>query len=223
MRKRTIPKKIKPYKVPPLTSETALKKKRKEINATNRQRSKTMENRVAKILRGRRIPNSGANAAYKGDVEVELVNNPGKYIAECKLSAQRTKYDEPILSLRFDWFPKFHMEARNMNAKFGIMVIHYEYFANDYVFVRRDILDMLISKYATQYAIELLAIANSAPLLDLRFRQNGEPRLAVPLVRSTLEDAMTSFNGLSGCNAILPDGIYTILYLDTFARVMQGI
>ena len=72
-------------KYPPLTSENELKRTIKQQNALNRSRSKSMENRVAKVLGGRRVLMSGAAAAYKGDVEVRFKNNPSGYIVECKV------------------------------------------------------------------------------------------------------------------------------------------
>src|SRR5687767_12460961 len=77
----------------PLTSETQLKRTRTEVNATNRNRARSMEQRIAKYLRGDRTPASGAMAKYKGDITVDFVNNPGKYIIECKMSAGKDGND----------------------------------------------------------------------------------------------------------------------------------
>jgi len=207
-------------KFPPLTSERQLEKTKKEINALNKSRSKAMERRIAKVLRGRRVPMSGAAAQYKGDVEIPFENFPGKYIIECKLTAQ-LKGSEPVMRLQFAWFPKLHEEARNMNAKFGIFVLHYHGNNNDYIFVRIDIIDKLIRVYRTPYGLTLQQLLAVSAILDWRTDGKGKPRVSYSLQRRELESNMINVNGMRGVRAILPDGVYLILQLIDFIAVTE--
>jgi len=145
--------------VPPLTSETQFKKTQREINALNKKRSEAMELRIAKYLRGRRTPSSGAMAKYKGDVEIPLQNYPGSYVVECKLSGQ-TEYDKPYIALQFDWITKIEKEAKDMNMKFGILIIHFQGNNNDYVIMTDKVAQLLIDRYNTPHKDRLIALLN---------------------------------------------------------------
>jgi hypothetical protein len=79
---------------PPLTKMgeaglDELKTIRADTARLNKQRANSMERWVAKYFGeyGNRVPMSGSAGAWKGDVLVELKNNPGKIVLECKLSA----------------------------------------------------------------------------------------------------------------------------------------
>lgn len=207
-------------KYAPLTSERQLEKTVKERNALNKARSKAMERRIAKVLRGRRVPMSGAAAQYKGDVEIPFENFPGKYIIECKLTAQM-KGSEPVMRLQFSWFPKLHEEATSMNAKFGIFIMHFHGNNNDYVFVRLDIVDKLIRFYRSPYGLTLQQLLAVSARLDWRTDLKGKPRSSYSLQRRELEVNMINVNGMRGVRALLPDAEYLILQLVDFVFVTE--
>lgn len=205
-------------KYPPLTSENQLARTRKEQNALNRSRSKSMENRVAKVLHGRRVLLSGAAAAYKGDVEVRFNNYPSGYIVECKLSAQ-SKELQPHIKLKFAWFPKMHEEAKNMGSKFSVLIVNFLGNTRDYVFVRKDVVDMLINRYHTPYADTLSALCSQAITLDLRTNKNGKALIGDTLRRSEIESNMTKINDIAGVKILVPDGEYLIVHIDIWAMI----
>ncbi len=207
-------------KYPPLTSSSALERTRKEQNALNRARSKSMENRVAKVLGGRRVLMSGAAAAYKGDVEVRFDNYPSGYIVECKLSAQ-SKEAEPNIKLQFYWFPKMHEEAKHMGSKFSVLIVNFLGNTRDYVFVRQDIVDMLINRYHTPYADTLYKLSRDTNLLDLRTNKSGKTLIGYTLSRSQIETGMKAVDGMSGVRVLVPDGEYLILHIDVWAKLTE--
>ena len=205
----------------PLTSEKQLQDTIKARNALNKQRSKAMERKIAQQLRGRRVPMSGAAAQYKGDVEIPLKNHPGHYIIECKLSArQHNRTLEPWAVIRFDWFEKIHNEAKAMNAKFGILIFHFQNTANDYVFIRRDVITKLI-RYLPEYADILNALSTQTPIQDLRFNKAGKLVSSSSIFRNKLEATMIAYKGYKAARVILPDGEYTIMHLITFKELTQ--
>jgi hypothetical protein len=165
---------------------------------------------------------SGAAAQYKGDVEIPFYNYPGKYIIECKLSAQRKSNgtDEPMIRIAFPWFPKLHEEARNMDAKFGILIIHYLGYNDDYVFIRRHIIDLLTTRYRSPYADILTNLASLAPVLDFRFNKD-KPKSGHNLQRKDIEKAMIDISGMRGVKFITPDGEYLIIHLSAFKLITE--
>lgn len=206
---------------PPMTSEETLKKARRQITKLNKTRSKDMERRIARTLRGRRIPMSGAAAQFKGDVEIPFVNYPGKYIIECKLSAQRHDKDSiPQIRLQFDWLTKLHMESIAMGAKFGVLIIHYKGYNNDYVFMRREDVQLLIERYAVAY--ELLPCLTMAGL-DLRTKANGIPRSGHSIYKNALDSSMQLINGIRCAKFILPDTEYLVFYLQDFKDIVEDL
>lgn len=207
-------------KYPPLTSEDQYKRTRKEQNALNRSRSKSMENRVAKVLNGRRVLLSGAAAAYKGDVEVRFNNYPKGYIVECKLSAQ-SKEAEPHIKLQFRWFPKMHEEATNMGSAFSLLIVNFLGNTRDYVFVRQDIVDMLVRKYHTPYADIVYDLSTQTEVLDLRTNKSGKALIGYTLQRSELESHMKDVRGYKGVRVLVPDGEYLVLHIDAWAQFVE--
>lgn len=230
-RNKMIRRKVKPKKkikavdvarnnIKPLTSKNELQRSRKEQNALNRSRSKAMENRVAKVLHGRRVLLSGAASAYKGDVEVRFENYPGGYIVECKLSSMVLN-KEPLIYMIFEWFPKIHEEAKNMNAKFGIVVINFLGNTRDYVFIRKDIVDLLIHRYHSPYGDALYTLFTTAPVIDISHTKTGKIKGMCQVFRKDLESNMTTVDSISGMRLIVPDGEYLVLHIDTFARITK--
>lgn len=108
-----------------------MEKNRKEINRLNRQRAKAMEKRVARYLDGTQTPQSGAGSA-KGDILIDFINRPGKYMIECKLSSE-TVDGEASLTVYKAWIDKMYKDAKAMRALFPVLVIHYHNRHGDYV------------------------------------------------------------------------------------------
>lgn len=113
-----------------------MEKNRKEINRLNRQRAKAMEKRVARYLDGTQTPQSGAGSA-KGDILIDFVNRPGKYMIECKMSSA-TKRGLASITIYKMWFEKMHKDAKAMRALFPVLVYHYHNRQGDFVFVPKD-------------------------------------------------------------------------------------
>jgi len=207
-------------KYPPLTSETTLKKARKDIAKQNRSRAKDMERRIAQVLRGRRIPMSGAAAAFKGDVEIPLINHPGKYIIECKLSSQRNVHDQQRISAYFEWFRKLRYETEAMNAAFGVLIIHYFRGSNDYVFIRREDIQLFIERYNKIELLPLLTLEG----LDVRLKANGAMRVGFDVNKNSIDSRMNeSHVFIPAAKYILPDTEYIVLYLSDFRMLMGDV
>lgn len=203
-------------------SEQQLARTRKEINATNRRRAKAMERRVAKFLNGLRIPMSGAAAKFKGDVTVDFVNNPGKYIVECKLSDAISINKHPQIVIRLDWFTKIQQEAAAMRAKFGILVIHYHGDKSDYVFLRSDHLDWMYTKSDRAYVIDAIIAARLIPFDIMRF-SSGKLRSLYGLEDRDIHRILQDFHGFNVGAVSTPDGTYYVMELRQFRDLMEGI
>ncbi len=124
------------YEPAPITSKHKFKEiddKRKEINRLNRQRAKAMEKRVARYLDGTQTPQSGAGSA-KGDILIDFVSRPGKYMIECKLSAARPG-GKPRINIYKYWIPKMKDDAKAMRALFPLLVYHFHDIAGDFVVI----------------------------------------------------------------------------------------
>lgn len=139
----------------PLSSIEQYTKTRKEINKTNKDRARAMETRIARYLRGSRVPMSGAAKQWKGDCIIPLMNNPGIYLVECKLTQARI-YGEKVgtIPVKLDWLTKLDYEVKAMNAKFGILVIHFVNFSGDYVFISLKDAKKLITNYNIGHALQ---------------------------------------------------------------------
>jgi len=124
------------YEPAPITSKHKFKEideNRKEINRLNRQRAKAMEKRVARYLDGTQTPQSGAGSA-KGDILIDFVSRPGKYMIECKLSAARPG-GKPRINIYKYWIPKMKDDAKAMRALFPLLVYHFHDIAGDFVVI----------------------------------------------------------------------------------------
>lgn len=207
--------KRKVLKNPPLTSEEQLKEIITARNALNKQRAKSMERRIAKVLRGRRVPMSGAMAKYKGDVEIPFVNNPGMYIIECKLSAH-VDNGKRKLRISFDWLTKIRDEAKAMGAKFGVLIIHYHNTDTDYVFIHHNVITMIISRYESVFNRAMQRLVETAPKVDIRFTKGGKALAAYQLEKDTIDNNLIDVEGLKAMTVIVPDGQYLVMPIDSF-------
>jgi len=132
------------YEPAPITSKHKFKEideNRKEINRLNRQRAKAMEKRVARYLDGTQTPQSGAGSA-KGDILIDFVSRPGKYMIECKLSAARPG-GKPRINIYKYWIPKMKDDAKAMRALFPLLVYHFHDIAGDFAVINIEDLHKL--------------------------------------------------------------------------------
>lgn len=184
-----------------------------------------MESRVANYLNGLRIPMSGAAAKFKGDVTVDFVNNPGKYIIECKLSDDLSQGEVggvPRLRLTLKWFPKIQQEALAMNARFGVLIIHYHGIPTDYVFIRSDHLNWVSTKSARSSILESI-IEERIPAADIMRFADGKLRSSYGIEQRFIERGFKEVYGYKTMTVLLPDGTYYIFTLQHFRELMEGV
>lgn len=145
-----------------------------------------MESRISKYLGGNRVFGSGA-FWQKGDCIIPLPNNSGEFLIECKLSGSRHKTHGATVRIEFAWFPKLQKEvpAMGVRCRFGVLVIHYQQFSGDYVFLRAE--DIPIVESITGKVLSF-----SGATIDARYRRNGESRLGYNLSRLALLSAFSS-------------------------------
>jgi hypothetical protein len=156
-----------------LTSETLLATERVRINNLNRQRSRSMETRIAKYLKGTRQPMSGAIGRLKGDCEIPLDDRRTFYV-ECKLSSQFKHAKFHSIRMDHKWFIKMHVEARSMKSVFAIMVVHYHLQRDDYVFIRiNDFMRVVYPCQSEELQKTLNALITDAIVIDSTVNKAG--------------------------------------------------
>lgn len=223
----------------PLTSEKQYTKTRKEINKTNKDRARAMERRIAKYLRGSRVPMSGAAAQWKGDCIVPLINNPGIYLVECKLTASRIKSSagkntekltdpsktvksEEVgnMAIQLKWFTKLRSEVQAMNAKFGILVIHYHNFTGDYVFIDVEYVRRIITQYAIdqKYVIDLLHLIDYGKRYEPRI--TGVQNKMFNMTNQFIRDIMVSLSTIKSFCIRLMERDYLVLPLQDYRNIV---
>jgi len=126
----------------PITSLEVLKETRAKITRTNRRRSSEMERRIAKYLQGDKTPQSGSGLT-KADCIIPLVNHPGRYLVECKLSSQKRKGVMPMIRLEYEWLSTLKKHVFAMKSRFGILIIHFMHRGTDYVFINLEDIPLL--------------------------------------------------------------------------------
>lgn len=77
--------------------------------------SKNQEDKVAKLVGGRRTLNSGATSFQKGDVETS------DFLIECKTSIEEKK----SFSIKHEWLKKLRIEARGMGRPHYALLFNY--------------------------------------------------------------------------------------------------
>lgn len=190
----------------PITSPQAaeqLKEERRERNRLNRQRAKTMERRIAKLLGGDRTPQSGAGNS-KGDVTVMFANRPGRFVIECKLTELLDR-DGPSITISKAWLNKIHQEAEQMNAVFGILIYRYHGRPDDFVLIRsKDMRKVIKRPIETE--------------TELTFNNPKVKTFAMPIARSMLCKAG------SGIACVTIDYVvYYLMTLDLFKELVEEI
>lgn len=86
-----------------------------------------MEQRIAKLLKGSRVPMSGSGT-LKGDCFVPLDEYRTIYV-ECKLTQNE------MMIMPQKWFFKIQQEAKAMRCVFGILVVHFVSESGDWVLI----------------------------------------------------------------------------------------
>jgi hypothetical protein len=85
-----------------------------------RKYSKAQESRVAKKLKGKRQPNSGATAFMKGDVKT------AQFCIECKTAMT----EKQSMSIKRDWIDKIKEEAFAMGKPYWAVAFNFGGFGN---------------------------------------------------------------------------------------------
>lgn len=190
----------------PITSPQAaeqLKAERRERNRLNRQRAKTMERRIAKLLGGDRTPQSGAGNS-KGDVTVMFANRPGRFVIECKLTELLNR-DGPSMTISKAWLSKIHQEAEQMNAVFGVLIYRYHGKPDDFVLIRSKDMRKVLKR-----PVETTA--------ELTFNNTKVKTFAMPIARS-----LVCKEG-SGIACVTIDYVvYYLMTLDLFKELIEEI
>lgn len=208
----------------PLTSEEDAQRTRQEINATNRRRSKDMERRVAKYLRGTRVPASGAIAGMKGDCVIPLVS--GFYLVECKLSAAQNETDNhPKIILNMNWFDKIIQDAKSMGAKFGVLVIHFHSRKRDYVFIPSHAMQYLALKSKHGFDIDL--IRNDVNPTDLS-TLNNRRRTIYTLYQNKLEESLITVRGYQAASYLFSSkdtgtALWYVIPLEQYRDLLENV
>lgn len=190
-------------RVAPLTKPENLKEARTKQAKTNRTRAGSMERRIAAVLLGDKTPMSGAGK-MKGDVVIPLANQPGRYLIECKLSAQ-TDNGEPKIYIKYEWLTKLLDEVMAMRARFGVLIVHFHRQREDYVFINREDLPILDSISGTDYFTATYSEALEE--IDGRFRKNGDTLSGITLLARQLTMPLV---------LLTPVGPYVIISLTAF-------
>lgn len=113
---------------------------RADIAKRNKRRARTMENKVAALLHGKRVTMSGAGS-IKGDVIAPLDEYRSIYV-ECKLTEKKKENDLNFIIPHL-WFYKAEKEAIAMRHVFSILVIHWWNIPEYWIFVPLDKLHFL--------------------------------------------------------------------------------
>jgi hypothetical protein len=106
-----------------------------------RRASRRTENRVAKKLRGKRVPLSGGGEGFKGDVLTE------EFLVECKNSFRVDAKGEKTFELKKDFLEKAAKEAKLMGKPYWCLYVHYAGDKQDYVVLPADLLFELVRQY----------------------------------------------------------------------------
>lgn len=101
-----------------------------------RRYSNSQEKRVAKQLKGKKQPNSGATAFFKGDIITE------DFLIECKTMASEKK----SISIKKEWIDKNREEAFAMNRRFSAVGFNFGGYNNpeNFYIIDEDTMRLLI-------------------------------------------------------------------------------
>lgn len=102
-----------------------------------RQFSHKQEERVAKLVNGKVVANSGATAFNKGDVIVKQLS----LLIECKTSAK----PKESFSIKKEWLEKNKKEAFSMGIRNTIVAIDFGS-SDDYFIIDKKLMQLLLEK-----------------------------------------------------------------------------
>jgi len=208
----------------PLTSEAQHKSAKALQAKTNKRRGNALEYHVAKYLNGRRMIGSGAFKGYKGDGEIQFINNPGKLIIECKSSSGVNARNESTVILYQKWFQKLYDDTIAMNGKFGILVIHFFRTQGYYVFMRsEDIKHVLIDRFKNKYSDILEQMLELPISVDISLNKHGRTILGYGTSRTFIDCNMTSIQGMKAMQITMPLGNYIIMSMQQFRDIIEDV
>jgi len=169
-------------------------------NALNKQRSRSMETAVARILGGKRVPFSGAGS-IKGDIIVK-----GGLI-ECKMSAAYDSHlNDPFIILSFSWLTKIKEEAvlmRSLGITFSALVFHFHNVKGYGVLIDTD---------------SLLTICHN-------FGELYPARIVLTLSKKTMKIYNRYFNNWMQESPVVyvdtPVGIYALMRIETLKELLD--
>lgn len=206
---------------------------RGKIARLNKGRANRMESKIAKFFvengneitgEGGRVSNrvigSGALGGWKGDVIVELKNNPGKMLIECKLSsAYHNTYLCPQMRMEYKWLTKLQEDVATTGAKWGVLVIHFHNTRDFYTIIRREDLELLRDRYHVHDIDPLLAL----PLHDWQYHNNGQTRTGYTIIKVKLQEMLISVGLSKAARFLTPHGEYIIMSLTSYRDLIADI
>lgn len=114
------------------------------IRKLNRDRSARMERDITQKINGRRTPMSGAGFV-KADGIVQLPNDQGIALIECKVTSSIHTKHGPQVAFKLDWLSKLEEDIQSMRllgSRFGALIVKFHGTSRIYVFINK--------KYLTQ-------------------------------------------------------------------------
>ena len=102
-------------------------------NKPTRFYSSKQEKKVAKVLNGKKVANSGATAFEKGDVTTDL------FLLECKTCAEEKK----SFSIKKDWIEKNKEEAFSMGKSYSALVFNFGPDSENYYVIDEKLFKLL--------------------------------------------------------------------------------
>lgn len=176
-------------------------------NNESKRRSREMELRIAKELRGHRVPMSGAGS-IKGDCLV-TTDKVGQILIECKYSAAQHHTGSPRVRFDFKWFDKLARDVESMvGTRFGAVIFRYH------------------GKRLSDYAIIPVSVFerydDPSRLVGVGELDAG-PFSSISIIRSVLDNALSQNPRkeqlcLLRCNR----GLFVIMALDIFKEMING-
>lgn len=188
-----MPMKYKPVKTPVTSSGKEARLEQKDLRskqaALNKQRSRTMENAVAKYFGGNRVPLSGASRSWKGDVIVPLICDSivqGNLLIECK-------YREKAIRIDTLWFPKIDNEVYVTRSVFGILLWRYSLDTTYYVAVTDSNMQLLIQylKKVSTTTAQLVEEVYVNRVIDTSLVKENKVNYSTSVSKSLVEDLLT--------------------------------
>lgn len=168
-------------------------------NMLNKQRSRTMETKVAAYLGGKRVPFSGAGS-IKGDIIVK-----GGLI-ECKMSsAYDLKLNDPFIVISFSWLMKVREEAvlmRSLGIKYAALIFHFHNIRGYGVLLDTESLRIICPDFEERYPV----------------------RVVLTLKKKTMKVYNRYFNNWMQESPVVyletPVGLYALMKIETFKDLM---